>query len=104
MKKIITAFSLTAMIGLGFLGYKNTDIDTPLGTTEKKEKTYIVEVDGNVLGTEEEKALAEKNRKQVLSELAVKFDKDSYEVTYVYDTVLNGFAILCSSHWRRDQG
>lgn len=93
MKKMITAFSLTAMIGLGFLGYKNTDIDNPLGTAEKKEKTYIVEVDGNVLGTEEEKALAEKNRKQVLSELAVKFDKDSYEVTYVYDTVLNGFAI-----------
>lgn len=98
MKKIITAFSLTAMVGLGFLGYKNTPIDKLLDTEDKNEKTYIVQVAGNITGTDEEKELAEKNRKQVLSELALKLGTDSYEVTDVYDTVYNGFAIKTSEY------
>ena len=98
MKKIITAFSLTAMVGLGFLGYKNTPIDKLLDTEDTNEKTYIVQVAGNITGTEEEKALAEKNRKQVLSELALKLGADSYEVTDVYDMVYNGFAIKTSEY------
>ena len=93
MKKIVTSFSLIAMVGLGFIGYKNTKVDTLLGTEDKGEHSYIVEVAGNVIGTEEEKAIAEKNRKQVLSELSLKLGDDSYTVEYEYDTVFNGFAI-----------
>lgn len=97
MKKIITAFSLIAMAGLSFIGYKNTNVDGLLETETKYENTYIVSVDGDVTGSEEDKALAEKNRKKVLSELAYKLGEDSYEVTYVYDTVFNGFAIKTSA-------
>ena len=97
MKKIITAFSLIAMAGLSFVGYKNTNVDGLLETETKYENTYIVSVDGDVTGSEEDKALAEKNRKKVLSELAYKLGEDSYEVTYVYDTVFNGFAIKTSA-------
>jgi hypothetical protein len=93
MKKVITFASFALIMGLGFVGYENTPVDTLLGTEDKGEKTYLVRVDGNVTGTEEEKEVADKNRKQVLSELALKLGEDSYEVTYVYDTIYNGFAI-----------
>ncbi len=97
MKKIITFSSFALIMGLSFIGYKNTQIDTLLGTEDKGEKTYLVKVDGTVSGTDEEKAVAEKNRNQVLSELALKLGEDSYEVTYVYDSVYNGFAIKTTS-------
>ena len=42
MKKIIAAFSLTAMMGLGFFGYSHTDVDGTLGTEDKGEKDVIV--------------------------------------------------------------
>ena len=45
MKKIIAAFSLTAMMGLGFFGYSHTDVDGTLGTEDKGEKTYLVAVE-----------------------------------------------------------
>lgn len=97
MKKVFTFASFALIMGLGFIGYKNTPIDKLLDTEETGEKTYIVKVEGNVVGTEEEKAEADKNRKQVLSELALKLGEDSYEVTYVYDAVYNGFAIKTTS-------
>lgn len=99
MKKIITIFSLTAMAGLGFLGYKNTKIDDLLNIDDGSEKTYIVSVAGDVTGDEEEKAIATKNRKEVLAKLDYVLGKDSYEVTYVYDTVFNGFAIKTTSSY-----
>ncbi len=93
MKKIIAAFSLTAMMGLGFFGYSHTDVDGTLGTEDKGEKTYLVSVEGDVTGTDAEKEVAAKNRAEVLSKLALKLEEGSYEVTYEYDTVFNGFAI-----------
>ncbi len=93
MKKVFTFASFALIMGLSFVGYKNTQVDALLGTEETGEKDYIVRVQGDVTGSEEEKALADKNRKQVLSELAAKLDEDSYEVTYVYDAVYNGFSI-----------
>ena len=93
MKKIIAAFSLTAMMGLGFFGYSHTDVDGTLGTEDKGEKTYLVAVEGDVTGSDAEKEVAAKNRAEVLSKLALKLEEGSYQVTYEYDTVFNGFAI-----------
>ena len=58
------------------------------------EKTYIVKVDGEL---DANKKLADANRNRVMAQLASALPADSYEITHVYDTLFNGFAVKVNS-------
>ncbi|MDD6240527.1 MAG: S8 family serine peptidase [Eubacteriales bacterium] len=89
MKKVITLLSTATVLGLGFVASRSVDFDAALGDSVKKaENTYIVEAEGNPSDEG-----ASKTRNEVLNEVKYLLDKDSYEITFVYDTVFNGFSI-----------
>lgn len=90
MKKVISLLSAAGVLGLGFIASRSIDVDSALGVKDETEKTYLVQAAGDPL---KETETATKNRKEVLNEVKYLLDKDSYEITYVYDTVFNGFAI-----------
>lgn len=89
MKKFLSVVGLTTILGLGVYSIKNSKVSLP-SSKERKQKTFIVNVEGNLKGSKE--ALAQ-NRNRVLSELSYLLPSDSFEVTYTYDTILNGFAV-----------
>lgn len=89
MKKFLSVVGLTTILGLGVYSIKNSKVSLP-SSKEGKQKTFIVNVEGNLKGSKD--ALAQ-NRNRVLSELSYLLPSDSFEVTYTYDTILNGFAV-----------
>ena len=91
MKKFFSLISVAAVLGVGALSAQSTDVVLP-GSEKSSRKDYIVTVDGAA-----GKDSSDKTRNEVLNELAYKLPKGSYEVTNIYDTVMNGFAISIDS-------
>ena len=96
MKKVLTFASFATIMGLSFFGFESTKIDSLLGTEPKDEKTYMVQVEGDVTGNNKEKA--DVTRRQVLAQVKFELDEDTYEITHVYDTLYNGFAIKTNAY------
>ena len=93
MKKMIVMASLATILGLSFYSATHTSVD---GVGEKNEdKTYIVTVGGDLVN--DDAATLKKYRNEVLNQIAYELPEGSYEVTNVYDTVLNGFSIKVNS-------
>lgn len=90
MKKLFTFISAATVLGLGFIATQTVDVDAALGVDKTEEQTYIVETEGDLT---DGKAKADLTRKEVINEVKYLLDEDSYDITSVYDTIYNGFAI-----------
>ncbi len=95
MKKMLVMASLATILGLSFYSATHTDFKD---VGEKNEdKTYIVTVNGDVL--KDDAKTLKKYRNEVLSQLAYELPEGSYEITSVYDVVMNGFSIKVNSSY-----
>lgn len=94
MKKMILAASIATIMGLTFYAAQHSKVDEYLDLKKDGEKTYIVKVDGEL---DANKKLADANRNRVMAQLASALPADSYEITHVYDTLFNGFAVKVNS-------
>ncbi len=95
MKKMLVMASLATILGLSFYSATHTDFKD---VGEKNEdKTYIVTVNGDVL--KDDAKTLKKYRNEVLSQIAYELPEGSYEITSVYDVVMNGFSIKVNSSY-----
>lgn len=87
MKKIITLLGAVAAISLMPGSGKNAQVD--LSSLSEGEKiTYIVEVDDNLNAKTNSRS-----RNRALNDVKFKLSGFDFEIPYVYDRVLNGFAV-----------
>ena len=91
MKKIITLIGAVATLGLVGCSKTSSSVDFS-ALQEDKTTTFIVEVDDNLDSKTNGKA-----RNRALSDVKFKLTGFDYSVPYVYDRVLNGFAITVNS-------
>ena len=91
MKKLFSLVSLLTCLGFGGLLASASPVDVP-GVEKAGEETFIVTIDQGVKSSKAEVA-----RNKVLNELAYRLPEELYHIDYVYDTVLNGFAITMDS-------
>lgn len=98
MKKIISFSSLALIMGLSFFSAGNTKFDDPL-LSKDVEKTYIVTAKGDV--NKDDAKTLKKNRELAMSTLAYALPEDAYEITNVYDTVLNGFSVKVNANYAK---
>lgn len=91
MKKIITLLGAVATLGLAGCSKTSSSVDFS-ALQEDKTTTFIVEVDDNLDSKTNVKA-----RNRALSDVKFKLTGFDYSVPYVYDRVLNGFAITVNS-------
>lgn len=91
MKKIITLLGAVATLGLAGCSKTSNSVDLS-ALQEDKTTTFIVEVDDNLDSKTNGKA-----RNRALSDVKYKLTGFDYSVPYVYDRVLNGFAITVNS-------
>ncbi len=95
MKKMLVMASLATILGLSFYSATHTDFKDVGETNE--DKTYIVTVNGDVL--KDDAKTLKKYRNEVLSQLAYELPEGSYEITSIYDVVMNGFSIKVNSSY-----
>ena len=86
MRKLTKLATFATVLALGALVSTTNHVSFP-GAEDPNEKSFIVVLDQNP------GASGDKARGKVLSELAYRIPQDYYTVDYVYDTVLNGFAV-----------
>jgi len=89
MKKLFSLISIASVIGLGSFVASQTTTEIP-SAADANLKDFIVTVDGNL---KTDKKAANVARNEVLNELAYKLPSSSYTVDFVYDTLINGFAV-----------
>ncbi len=95
MKKVFNILSFGALLSLGvFASKSSTGLDLSAIAPKAEENTYRVTVAGDVKN-DPNGARREKNR--VLNEIKYRLPQDSYEITYDYDVLFNGFAIQVKS-------
>lgn len=98
MKKnnILLTLGFASIMGLSFYSAKTTKIDEKLAN-DNTEKTYIVEVKGDVLKDNSETLRSYRN--SVINQIRFSLPDGSFEITNTYDTVLNGFSIKVNSNY-----
>lgn len=97
MKKLLTSASIILIAGLSYFASKNTTFDLSI-SKKAQEKTYIVEVSGDLKKDSKEKLRA--NREEAIAQLKFVLPEDSFEITNVYDTITNGFSVKINSDYK----
>ena len=91
MKKIITLLGAVAFLGLASCSKSSATVDLS-SLDEDSTTTFIVEVDDNLDTTTNGKS-----RNTALNDVKYKLTGFDYSIPYVYDRVLNGFAVTVNS-------